>query len=1128
MIEVNPNGNVPPYVDLNSPIPLGATRRTILITLAALLSSIGLISTLLFQQISKRDNNLRQRGRYLVTLQGLFSSLFLSLLLFYQAYKYRFPCIILYYGSYLGLVPYVMLLTGRGWRLISRVDRNHAIYLSRFAEPSDIAALQNSSLPTRRDRATFPPKERSNPSLINLASLRQRQGSDVQDPLDESDRIFELTQRSAREIAQSKKWYNRYRTVTDRQMLGVAALFMALSIIVAISFQVHTPGVSASPVIYVCHSGAEYFFPYGAIIFFLFVLSPIMVYQLKGIHDGFGIRKELIFISFFSAPCFICYFLIPAVAPDFTIRYVDRTTYMVLILVASHIPSIIMPLFRHFKNTPSNCPITSRAFKKKVPKETRSSVSNSAVKEPGMDDYDWSNGGDKDKSDAPESRWTPTATGAAAAAMAEEQEGESMVQSSEIQFPPVPAPTVDKQEISGREQPQMTSSITIQDNLHPHGSDRQHSLPSYYQQRHGRKQSTSNMNMSLRNLLKNSKMTHFNLGFGQHQQQQDLAELDNRKGDWEAFMKVLEDQELFERLSAFTVGEFCAENTRFLYEVSRLEKRAVQYEHLRQLTAMPVGETQQQQEQQQQTESSSLRHMYRTAGPHSSRQEKTVSTLTDHSTLSPLPTHFSSSFSREKHTNQGSDDESGMDPHQVKKIVSLSSVNSTAPLLRPRRSSSSYFDESEPSSPLGSSSIQSTFIRYGSGSATALPDLEEGGGRGDSIALQKLDRSFSTHHLSTALTTKETAVSSTTTLGDGYATASTTTTTTTTHHYKWLDLTDQTAAAAAAAKLLMPLPMPPTLLIQFEYVYKTFIQHGGRLELNLSYDTSLEIQRRAKLGDWRSGLFDSAIEEIQELLFRDVWPKFVSSPHGLYAALKSAAATTTRAAGTAVSVGGTSGHSSPMTSAPIVIGTGQTVTPQRTTASSTSESYSQHPQIGLGPATGRTSIYLSFEQQQPTASSLTPKSSLSRATSQKVSPTMGESTRAGRASSIASSSTKAPGSLSSLGRAVSNGTRSPPSSTKDDGFYEEEEPSRSGFKTWLTGGRRGFGSRGQHRGRGLGRNDAQREAGEGPQEESLGIIAASRKSMVDRRRSDISGHYSGSIQNSMVTGPMTAAKTTIE
>jgi len=98
MIEVDPN-EVPSYVDLNSPIPLGATRRTILVTLAATLSFIGLVSTFLFQQISKRDNNLRQRGRYLVTLQGLFSSLFLSLLLFYQAYKYRFPCIILYYGT---------------------------------------------------------------------------------------------------------------------------------------------------------------------------------------------------------------------------------------------------------------------------------------------------------------------------------------------------------------------------------------------------------------------------------------------------------------------------------------------------------------------------------------------------------------------------------------------------------------------------------------------------------------------------------------------------------------------------------------------------------------------------------------------------------------------------------------------------------------------------------------------------------------------------------------------------------------------------------------------------------------------------------------------------------------------
>jgi hypothetical protein len=268
-----------------------------------------------------------------------------------------------------------------------------------------------------------------------------------------------------------------------------------------------------------------------------------MVYQLQGIHDGFGIRNELIFISIFSAPCFILYFLIPAVSPEFTVKYVDRTTYMALILVASHIPSIIMPLFRHFKNTPSNCPITSRAFRRK----TRRVVSKSTTSiEPGMSNGNHGgarDGKNKSNPSGSGSGWTPTTTVVTGGE-------EDLSHSSQIQFPSVPAQTVPKHAVSGREQPEtISSTITIQDDL-PKGSEQQHhhTLSTHYQQRHGRKHSTGNMNLSLRSLLKNPKLSQFHrAGFGQ-QQQQDLADLDSHKADWDAFSRVL-----FERLSAFTV-----------------------------------------------------------------------------------------------------------------------------------------------------------------------------------------------------------------------------------------------------------------------------------------------------------------------------------------------------------------------------------------------------------------------------------------------------------------------------------------------------------------------------------------------------------------------------------------------
>ncbi|KAG0042337.1 hypothetical protein BGZ83_000592 [Gryganskiella cystojenkinii] len=1112
MIEVAPQGSVPSYVDLTAPIPLGAHRRTVIVVIASTLSFIGLLTTLLFQQLSKTDNYLRQRGRYLVTLQGLFSSLSLTLLLFYQAYKYRFPCIILYYGSYFGLLPFVMLLTGRGWRLISRVDRNHAIYLSRFAEPSDIAAVESSSIPTLKDRATVPPRNRSNPSLINLSSLQQQQRRGSISVVQSESKskgaartggetgevgVFELVQRSAREIAQSKKWYNRYRTVTDRQMLAVAVIFIVVSTIIAVIAQLNTPGVSLDPVIYVCHSGAEYALPYGSIVVFLFGLSPLMIYQLKGIHDGFGIRKELRFISIFSAPCVALYFLVPPFAPDFTIKYVDRTTYMVLILIVGHFLSIVMPLAHHFRTTPNNCPITSgRAFRRKPRRVSKAATTSDSF----MSTTEPSNGKDKSE-DVGQAQatsglsWnlTPTRT----------REQDDFFHGSQLQSPPVPARAVSKQVISGREQLN-TTTVTIQeDNDNPH---LHHTISSQYQQRHGRKLSAGNMNMSLKNLLKTSKLSQFHIiGFNQQQQQQqhqDLAELDGQKADWNAFLSVLDDRELFERLSAFTVGEFCAENTRFLYEVSRLEKRAIQYEHLRELTATPlVAQDRQQQLQQEPSWSASLHRLYKSSAtssdPMSTRLSKTASTLTTHSILAPLPTHFSSP---NEDKNENGMEVQG-DSHHVKKIVSLSSVNSTAPLLRPRRSSSSYFDESEPSSPMAGGGgfpclnpqqkqHQSAFMRHGSGSNTALPDLDE------SIALRKLNlEQIHPHSPSSSFnspTSETTLVSPTRGMSS-------------TAHHNLVDLTTQRAAAASASLQLTPLPMPPTLLIQFEYVYKTFIQHGGRLELNLSYDTSLEIQRRAKKGDWQSGLFDRAIDEIQDLLFRDVWPKFVSSPHGLYAALQQQQQQQQHHQQSIKNTSSAFGHANSPT------GTAAATAAQ--SSGTSTEGAHSHPQIGLGPAS-RTSMYVTFEQQ----SSTTPKSSLSKATSQRVTPT-DQSSHTARTGSIGSSSSKTrQGSTSSVGKNVAPGaaavapsavgrSRSHSSPKNVDGFYQDEEPTKSGFRTWLTGGsggRRGLAGRGHYYG-GRGRGNGVGGGGGGGQEESLGIIEASRKSVADRRRSDISG-----------------------
>ncbi|KAF9331587.1 hypothetical protein BG006_005553 [Podila minutissima] len=791
-------------------IPLGMFRRVFLICLGTLLSTISITSTILFQQISKNDNNLRQRGRYLVALQGYFSTFFLFVICFYQAYKCRIPCAVLFWGAYLGLIPFVLVFTGRAWRLITRFDRNNAIYQSRFAE-SDL------------DADLDPSSTQGSPSSSNLSTLHSLSNSDLEQE--------KAPQSSSPNIAPvvSKAWYNRYRSASDKQMLALAIILMLLSIAIGVAFQLTTPGIAVTPTInYMCHSGSEYTYPYTVAVIFLFVLSPFMVFQLRGINDGFGIRNELRSLTIFSVPCFICFFLLPAVAPDFSRKVLDRTTFMALILVASHIRAVIIPLIRHFKAYPHQCAYTSWRRQRKIDREN---AKNQAK-----------NGSTISEEDPA----LPT------------------------HMPPVHVPAGDLDQLAMEEL----------------GPDC-----------HTRKGGVANIHGTIKNLIRNQRKQGFRVGITSVQG----STIDIQKTDWDAFVRVLEDRQLFDRLSAFTVREFCAENTRFLYEVSRLERRAAQYEKLRDLSLTPSGVP------------SATEELV----PKRIRLSKSPSTSTTHSTLPPLPAQFSN----DTH-------------HRIKKIVSASSVSSSAPMLRTRRSSLSYVDDSEPSSPMASSSI-STFMRYGS--SPALPDLEEG----------------STY------------------------------------------LSDSKSKSEAQLEIvglpheITPLPMPPTLLIQFEYIYKNFISLGGRLELNLSHDTVQALHRKARRADWHSGMFDGAIDEIQELLFRDVWPKFVTSSQGLrYATvddLDRVEVCSTR-----------SGDVS-------------------RTSFVTFEQHHPHPQSQAQASSTRTTT-------SPSIHVVSPKPSISVATSSRV--------------------------AASLSDGVSVGQAGYGKSRREDEFHEE--PSKTGFRTWLS------------------------------------------------------------------------------
>ncbi|KAG0218252.1 hypothetical protein BGX33_007929 [Mortierella sp. NVP41] len=860
--------------------------------IGVLCSSIGLVSTFLFQIISKKDNDLRQRGRYLVTLQGYSGTIFLTFILYFGAFESNFPCFALF----------------------------HDIYQTRFADPTDLAEVTRGT-PVQgnnnrtKERTLIPAhgfsSSRMNPSIVNLSTIRH-QSTVMRSQQDSSDRVFELTHKSPKDIARSNRWYNRYKKATDRQMLITGVVFMIISTIIDLCFQFTKEDLQRYEKPFHCNDITPYIFPYVTTFLFLFVLSPTMILQLNGVNDGYGIRKELISISMFSIPCIVLYFVLPKIAKEFTDDYVDRNYFMAAILVAAHVPSILVPLARHFKANHHKC-------------RFRNKGATAAGQSTGAEGVGATNG----DSDHGQGRTVGMSSDNIPS------EGGSTQSSSRQQWngsqghlsPPPPEVKYGQQ--------------GIRDHLPVHSNNQQEN-------------NFAGRNLSIKNIIRNQRRHRF--GFGGTSTQGDTIQ--NMKADWDEFTKALEDRRVFDHISAFTVAEFCAENTRFLYEVARLEKRATQYERLRNLTSgsqdvveQVVGGP---------TDASAVQQQGEIV-------EKGSTASARDSTIGPLPTHFPSAHRIQLDDGKGS--------QRIKKIVSVSSVSSTMPMLGARRSSSSLFDESEPSSPLGSSS-HSTFRRYG-GSSVA-PDLEEG------IA-ENLEAGSSSTPIH-------------------------------------LDIINMPTTP------FEPLPMPPTLVTQFEYVYNTFIVRGARLELNLSYETAQEIHQKARKGEWSSGIFDGATYEVQELLFRDVWPKFVSSSRGL-----------------------------------------QSVEPLE-------EEYDPSDKYGTTTTGSRTTVFLPFDHhqlsRQPTGSSpahsiKSPKASLSKATST---------------------------------RSVATSSIEPSLAAGSDTFLEE--PSRTGFKTWLDKKNRG------------GITAATLISREGATEESLGIIEQSRRSMIDHR-SDTSGLHT----NTTLTPP---------
>ncbi|KAG0318548.1 hypothetical protein BGZ99_005604 [Dissophora globulifera] len=82
------------------------------------MGSICLVSTVVTFILAKTENDLKQRGRYLVLWNGLSATGVVTVYLMLNAFVGNFPCFILLWTAYLCIVPWLLTYLARGWRLV--------------------------------------------------------------------------------------------------------------------------------------------------------------------------------------------------------------------------------------------------------------------------------------------------------------------------------------------------------------------------------------------------------------------------------------------------------------------------------------------------------------------------------------------------------------------------------------------------------------------------------------------------------------------------------------------------------------------------------------------------------------------------------------------------------------------------------------------------------------------------------------------------------------------------------------------------------------------------------------------------------------------------------------------------
>ncbi|KAJ1972023.1 hypothetical protein H4R35_004914 [Dimargaris xerosporica] len=310
-----------------------------------------------------RTRSARYRPTKLMVIQT-FGTLSLSIVSgLSNALQPYWPCFISLWGLYLGITLWLFGFVARILRLLFQSEIHQAKLHVTALHPDSEAYLQasggNDGFGAQcgagfnpSSAASLPPYPSSAPGPRAAMELNRPRGKA------DWDQVLERNELKSTPMVQKRypfgrmldniSWARKSWWFSERILIRVFIGLVLIVVAYLVTVQTISPTMRIDPVSTRCNSKWEYILMYILMSLHVLVFCPLMTYWLRGMHDAYGLRRDLVIEVMVAAISYVLYLITTHVFGTYDI-YFSSSMFLFIGSGIVHFIGVVIPLWKTYK-----------------------------------------------------------------------------------------------------------------------------------------------------------------------------------------------------------------------------------------------------------------------------------------------------------------------------------------------------------------------------------------------------------------------------------------------------------------------------------------------------------------------------------------------------------------------------------------------------------------------------------------------------------------------------------------------------------------------------------------------------------------------------------------------------------